>query len=73
MEITSYKDLLIWQKGKSIALAIYTVTANFSKEEVYGLSNQMRCCAISIPSNIAEGWGRNTTNQLINFLKIAKN
>jgi len=51
----SHKDLEIWKRSVDLATAIYEVTKSFPKEEVYGIINQMRRCAISIPSNIAEG------------------
>lgn len=71
-EIKSYQDLLIWQKGKEITLKVYQLTNSFPKEELYALTSQIRRCSISIPSNIAEGWGRGTDKNIINFLSISK-
>jgi four helix bundle protein len=71
-EFKSYKDLLIWSKSKDLSLQIYQITKTFPKEEQFGLISQIRRSAISIPSNIAEGWGRDSENYFINFLNIAK-
>ena len=54
----TFKDLLAWQKSLTLAKKVYQVTGNFPTEERFGLVNQMRRCAVSIPSNIAEGYGR---------------
>jgi len=69
--IRSYKDLIVWQKAFKLALNVYEVTKKFPKEEVYGLTSQMRRCAISIPSNIAEGYARHRRLEYIQFLQIA--
>ena len=69
--IKSYKDLDVWKKSVKLVKKIYIVTKGFSKDELYGLVNQMRRCAVSIPSNIAEGWARQHTNEYIQFLYIA--
>ncbi|HEY8661187.1 MAG TPA: four helix bundle protein [Hanamia sp.] len=69
--IKSYKDLFIWQKSMLLVTEIYPVTKTFPADELYGLSNQLRRCAVSIPSNIAEGYGRNSTNDYKRFLQIA--
>jgi four helix bundle protein len=57
-KIVSYRDLLIWQKSMDLIVDIYKVSAKFSKEEIYGLTAQIRRASISVPSNIAEGYGR---------------
>ncbi len=67
----NFRELKIWQKSVTLVKAIYILTQTFPKEEIYGITNQIRRCAISIPSNIAEGCGRNTNKQLIQFLDIA--
>ena len=72
MSINSYKELKVWQKSMDLVIEIYNVTKLFPKEEIYGLSSQMRRSAISIPSNIAEGYGRNSTKEYISFLHIAR-
>ena len=70
-QIKSFRDLIVWQKSKAIVKEIYSVTRLFPKEEIYGLTNQMRRCAISIPSNIAEGYGRGSRADYLRFLNIA--
>ena len=70
-EIKSYRDLIVWQKSIDLVKSIYLFTQTFPKEEQYGLTNQMRRCAVSIPSNIAEGYGRNATGDYKRFLQIA--
>jgi len=57
-KIRSFEDLDVWQMGKELTLQIYEITNNFPKEEVYGLTSQMRRAALSVPANIAEGFGR---------------
>jgi four helix bundle protein len=71
-ETQSYKDLVVWQKGISLAKAIYQLTAPFPAEEKFGLVSQMRRAAISIPSNIAEGQARHTTGEFIQFISHAE-
>ncbi|WP_187477629.1 four helix bundle protein [Amniculibacterium sp. G2-70] len=66
-----HKDLEVWQKGISFVTDIYQVTNNFPKEELYGLTNQIRRAAVSIPSNIAEGSARQSNKEFIQFLYIA--
>ncbi|HRH48909.1 MAG TPA: four helix bundle protein [Panacibacter sp.] len=70
-KINSYRDLIVWQKSMSLVTEIYSITRNFPPVELYGLANQMRRSAISIPSNIAEGYGRNSTGDYKRFLQIA--
>jgi four helix bundle protein len=67
----NYKELKVWQKSHSLTVDIYKASVNFPKSEVYGLISQIRRCAYSIPSNIAEGCGKRTQNDLANFLQIA--
>jgi four helix bundle protein len=69
--MNNYKELKIWQKSVDLAVRIYGVTKDFPKEEVYGLTSQLRRCAISVPSNIAEGAGRNTKKDFNKFLGIS--
>ena len=66
-----YRELKVWQKAYNLCLDIYKVTKDFPKEERYGLTSQIRRSAVSIPSNIAEGYGRKTTQEYIHFLYIA--
>ena len=69
--INSYKDLIVWQRAIELTIAVYDITELFPKEEIYGLTSQMRRCAVSIPSNIAEGRLRGTKKDYLNFLRIA--
>lgn len=69
--LQSYKELTVWQKSISLVQAVYSLTSKFPKEEVYGLSSQMRRAAISIPSNIAEGQRRKDIPEFLQFLRIA--
>ncbi len=71
-EIKSYRDLLIWQKGRVIVKKTYEICADMPTEELYSLQSQLKRSAISIPSNIAEGYGRNSTKNYIHFLKISR-
>lgn len=65
------KELKIWNKAIGLATDIYRLTAGFPKEEKYGLTSQIRRSAVSVPSNIAEGAGRNTKNEFCHFLGIS--
>jgi four helix bundle protein len=69
--IKSYKDLIVWQKSILLVKSIYILTDSFPNSENFILSQQIKRSAISIPSNIAEGWGRNSSGNYIHFLKIA--
>ena len=71
-EIKSYKDLLIWQKGITIVNLIYQLVRSFPQEELYALTSQLKRASISIPSNIAEGYGRNTDKSFSHFLDISR-
>ena len=71
MKINSYRDLVVWQKGIELVVEIYTLTKYFPKEETFGLSSQIKRSAVSIPSNIAEGRGRGTRKDFVQFLRIA--
>ena len=67
----THKDLLAWREAMSLVESVYTATARFPRDEIYGLSSQLRRAAISIPSNIAEGAGRNSPKELLHFLGIS--
>jgi four helix bundle protein len=67
----NFKTLLVWQKSHAIVLRLYKVTASFPKEELYGLTSQIRRAAASIPANLAEGCGRDTQAELARFVHIA--
>ncbi len=66
-----FQKLLIWQKSHLLTVKIYTLTQSFPKQELYGLTSQMRISAASVPTNIAEGCGRNSNPELKRFLVIA--
>jgi len=70
-KIKSFKDLKIWQKGIEIVKDVYTITRSFPNEEMYGLTSQMRRSAVSIPSNVAEGFRRFHNKEFAQFLHIA--
>ena len=69
--LRSFKVLIVWQKSYQLCLDVYRITRNFPNEEKFGLTSQMRRSAVSIPSNIAEGYGRKTTKEYIQSLYIA--
>lgn len=69
--MSTFRDLLIWKKSMLLVSKIYTCTKSFPKEELFGLTSQIRKCSISIPSNIAEGYGRGSNAELVRFLSIA--
>ena len=71
MYIKSFKELIVWQKSILLVKEIYRTTDKMPKEELYGLVSQMRRCAVSIPSNIAEGKKRNTRKDFLKFLSIS--
>ena len=68
----TYKDLIVWQKGIALVSQVYRLTQAFPKEELYGLTSQLRRAAVSIPSNLAEGQGRLSTREFRQFTAIAK-
>jgi four helix bundle protein len=67
----TYRDLIVWQKSVHFVTVIYKITKTFPKDEVFGLISQMRRCSVSIPSNIAEGYGRRAKKDYLRFLQIA--
>ena len=67
----TYKDLIVWQKSFSLVKEVYTITKDFPKSEIYGLFSQMRRSAVSVPSNIAEGYCRNSKKEFLQFLRIS--
>lgn len=67
----TYRDLIVWQKSMTLVMKLYNESKNFPKEETFGLTSQIQKSVVSIPSNIAEGYGRNSTNDYIRFLQIA--
>lgn len=71
MHIRSYKELIVWQKAMDLAEDVQRVSQRFPKEELYGLTSQLRPAAVSVPSNIAEGQARQSKAEFLNFLSIA--
>lgn len=67
----THRDLDVWKKSVSLVTSIYEITKSFPKEEIYGLTNQIRRAAVSVPSNIAEGSARQGNKEFIQFLYIA--
>ena len=63
--------MIVWQKSIQMVTEVYSITKSFPKEELYGLVSQIRRSSVSIPSNIAEGYGRRSTNEYLRFLQIA--
>lgn len=72
MKRHNFKELKVWQRSKTLAIELYKATNGFPKEEMFGLTQQIRKSAVSVPSNIAEGCGRGTDRELIRFLDIAQ-
>lgn len=70
--MTSYRDLIGWQKAMEVVVEVYRITDQFPKTEQFGLINQLRRAAVSIPSNIAEGEGRSSPKEFCHFLYIAR-
>jgi four helix bundle protein len=72
MSVQNYRELIVWQKAMGLAKLCYQVTKRFPREEMFGLTSQIRGAAGSIPANIAEGQGRAHTKEYLNYLSIAK-
>ena len=68
----SFRELIVWQRSVQLVTRIYERTKVFPREEIFGMKMQMRRCTISVPSNIAEGYGRQHTTEYIRFLQIAR-
>lgn len=69
--IKDFKELIVWQRAVELVEEVYRVTGLFPKDEIYGLTSQMRRCAVSIPSNIAEGKKRGSLKDYVHFLRVA--
>lgn len=72
MAVQMYRDLIAWQKSIELVTDVYRCTSKFPKEEIYGLTSQLRRAAVSVPSNIAEGQGRHSTGEFRHFLGQAR-
>jgi len=71
MAVRNYSELIVWQRALDLVAMVYASTKAFPKEELYGLTNQLRRAVVSIPPNIAEGQGRRSTNEFVRYLSIA--
>src|SRR5438046_1772110 len=69
--VTHYRELIAWQRAMDLVQAVYSVTRRFPADELYGLTNQLRRAAVSVPSNIAEGQGRGVGGEFAHHLRIA--
>jgi len=69
--MNTFREIKVWQKAMNFVTKLYKNTRSFPQEELFGLTSQMRRCAVSIPSNIAEGFGRKSTNEFKRFLQIS--
>src|SRR5512135_3329884 len=67
----NYKGLIVWQKSDELAFEVYSITKRFPKEEMYGITSQLRRSALSIPTNIVEGYARKGDKELARFISIA--
>jgi four helix bundle protein len=72
MTINSFRDLRVWQAGMDLVVLVYRLTQLFPREELYGLTSQLRRAALSVPSNIAEGHARESSKEYLNHLSIAQ-
>jgi four helix bundle protein len=72
MTIETYQDLRVWRDAMDLAEACYRLTGSFPRDELYGLSSQVRRATVSIPANIAEGYGRNSKGAYVQFLRVAQ-
>jgi four helix bundle protein len=70
--VRSFEDLLVWQRPMDLAVEVYTLSKNFPKEELFGLTSQLRRAAVSISSNLAEGQGHGSKGEFMQFLGIAR-
>ena len=70
--LRSYRDLLVWQKALELTVLIYRLSEGFPRTEIYGLTSQIRRASVSVPSNIAEGYGRGSRKEYLQFLFVAQ-
>jgi four helix bundle protein len=71
MKVLNYRELIVWQKALDLVEFVYLLTRKFPKDELYGLTSQMRRASVSVPANIAEGQGRKGTGEFLHFLSIS--
>jgi four helix bundle protein len=67
-----FRDLIVWQRAIQLSVALYKLTRAFPRDEIYGLTSQLRRAGVSVPSNIAEGWGRRSDGEYKQFLGMAR-
>jgi four helix bundle protein len=72
MKVKSFEELTVWQEAHKLALEVYKLTGKFPASEKYGIVSQLRRCSSSVPANIAEGYGRATTRELLRCLQISR-
>lgn len=72
MKSSDYKQLIVWHKSMDLVVEVYSLVKLLPKEELYALSDQMRRAAVSIPSNISEGLGRNSDKEFVQFLSVSR-
>ena len=72
MQVNSYQDLKVWQQGLQLAEECYLLTKGYPREELFGMTSQIRRASSAIPASIAEGWGREGTREYIQFLRVAQ-
>ena len=72
MPVKNFKELIVWQKAIQLVVSVYDLVKEFPKSEMFALSDQMRRAVVSIPSNIAEGYERNSVKEYVHFLTIAR-
>lgn len=72
MKVKTFRELVVWQEAMQLAEMVYALQKSLPKEEVYGLGDQIRRAVVSVPSNIAEGFGRDSTADFVHFLFIAR-
>lgn len=71
-KINTYKDLIAWQKSVALVTSIYALTKTFPADEKFGIVSQLNRASVSIPSNIAEGWGRESSKNYLQFLRVSR-
>jgi four helix bundle protein len=70
--MNTYKELIVWQKAMRLVVSVYECSSFFPKEELYGLTAQIKRCSVSVPSNISEGFGREHRRDFLRFLRISR-
>lgn len=71
-KVSTYKDLIVWQKSIALVTAVYSLTKSFPTDEKFGIVSQINRAIVSVPTNIAEGWGKESTKNYVQFLRISR-